>query len=87
MLLEYEWHNISPSYDTMKGLDCGIIFTAESSWKHASATKFPIFVPNDYLFTEYRKTIPNGDKLEKDEVYAHALRDFLANKGGYGLSD
>ena len=27
------------------------------------------------------------DKLEKDEVYAHALRDFLANKGGYGLSD
>ena len=48
---------------------------------------YPIFVPNEYLFTEYRKTIPGGDKMERWEVYAHALRDFLAEKGGFGISD
>ena len=42
-------------------------------------------MPNDYLFTEYRKTLPNGDKMEKWDVYGHALRDFMSTQGGYGL--
>jgi hypothetical protein len=37
------------------------------------------------MFTEYRKTLPDGDKLEKWDVYGHALRDFLSVQGGYGL--
>jgi hypothetical protein len=48
---------------------------------------FPIFVPNDYLFTEYKKTIPNNENMEKQDVYAHAMRDFLSVRGGFGLND
>lgn len=48
---------------------------------------YPIFVPNEYLYTEYRKQIPDGDKMERWEVYAYAVRDFMAEKGGFGISD
>ena len=57
------------------------------SWSKTHAHIFPIFQPNEYLYTEYRKQIPDGDKLERWEVYAHALRDFMSNQGGFGLND
>ena len=42
-------------------------------------------MPNEYLFTEYRKQIPGGDKMEKWEVYAYAMRDFMAETGDFGI--
>ena len=47
---------------------------------------FPVFAPNEYMFTEYRKTLPNADKLERWEVYAQALQDFLVETGGFGIN-
>ena len=44
-------------------------------------------MPNEYLFTEYRKTIPGGEKMLRWEVYAYALRDFMAERGGYGINE
>ena len=60
-----------------------------SEWKYKKAQldMYPIFVPNEYLYTEYRKQIPDGDKMERWEVYAYAVRDFMAEKGGFGISD
>ena len=83
----YEWHTTSPAYDCAKGLYYGILLCCEFGFKEARADYFPVFVPNEYLFTEYRKTIPDGDKLERWEVYAHAVRDFLSEEGGFGLCD
>lgn len=69
------------------GLHQGVLICCESGFKRAQVDYFPVFVPNEYLFTEYRKTIPDGDKLERWEVYAHAVRDFLSETGGFGLCE
>ena len=37
----------------------------------------PAFIPNDYLYTEYAKTIDGYEKMEKWEIYAHAVHDFM----------
>ena len=38
---------------------------------------YPVFVPNEYLNTEYAKTIEGHKKMEKFEIYAHAVEDFI----------
>ena len=48
---------------------------------------YPVFVPNEYLYTHYKRTLPQGQTLDRAEVYAEAMRDFLANEGGYGLTN
>ena len=51
------------------------------------AHTFPIFVPNDYLYTEYAKTIPGHETMEKWEIYAHAVHDFLSREGNFGFNE
>lgn len=46
---------------------------------------YPVFVPNDYLFTEYAKTISGYEKMEKWEIYAHAVNDFIQKEGQFGV--
>ena len=43
-----------------------------------------MFIPNEYLYTEYAKTIEGHEKMEKWEIYAHAVRDFIKKEGGFG---
>ena len=43
----------------------------------------PAFIPNDYLYTEYAKTIDGYEKMEKWEIYAHAVHDFMRKQGGF----
>ena len=45
--------------------------------------RYPIFVPNDYLYTVYAKTIPGYEKMEKWEIYAEAVNDFMRRAGGF----
>ena len=47
----------------------------------------PAFIPNDYLYTEYAKTIDGYEKMEKWEIYAHAVRDFLQREGNFGSNE
>ena len=46
-----------------------------------------MFVPNDYLYTEYAKTVPGHEKMEKWEIYAHAVHDFMCKEGGFGVNE
>ena len=48
--------------------------------------RFPTFVPNDYLYTEYARTIPGYEKMERWEIYAHAVEDLIRREGGFGIS-
>lgn len=77
-MFNYEWNLTSPAYDVAKGAHFGLLMCCELTIKKAFVDYFPIFVPNEYLFTEYRKTIPGGESMERWEVYAHAIRDFIA---------
>ena len=86
-ILTFEWDSVSPGYDCIRGTDTGVLMSCELSLKKLYLDFLPVMVPNEYLFTEYRKTIPDGDKLERWEVYAHAMRDVMSEVGGFGLID
>ena len=57
-----------------------------SEWglKPLEMIHLPIFVPNDYLYTEYAKTIEGYEKMEKWEIYAHAINEVIRLEGGLG---
>ena len=57
---------------------------SEWNMKPLTMTHYPIFVPNDHLFTVYAKTIEGNEKMEKWEIYAHAVNDFMRVESGLG---
>ena len=83
----YDYKTVSPDYSTLTGAPLSFIMVAEFALQPIIAHTYPIFVPNDYLYTEYAKTIPGHEKLEKWEVYAHAVHDFLQREGGFGINE
>ena len=85
-IIHYDWKNVHPSYAEGMGLELGLLIAAEMNFKKVTCTHYPIFIPNDYLFTEYAKTIDGHEKMEKWEIYAHALEDFIRTTGGFGTN-
>lgn len=83
----YDWDTVHPGYDCINGVHQFPLFFTQFSFNKITMDVYPIFQPNEYLFTEYRKQIPGGEKLERWEVYAHAVRDFMSEVGGFGLND
>ena len=72
------YNNVSPDYSSLRALDYCFLLLSELTFWSSESHYYPVFVPNDYLFTEYAKTLgPNHEKLEKWEVYAEAVRDFM----------
>lgn len=59
---------------------------SEFAFNQITANTFPSFVPNDYLYTEYAKTISGYEKMEKWEIYAHAVHDFISREGNFGYN-
>ena len=60
-----------------------------SEWglKPVITTHFPTFTPNDYLFTEYAKTVDGGEKMEKWEIFAHAVNEIIREGGSLGINE
>ena len=46
-----------------------------------------MFTPNEYLYTVYAKTIPGYESMEKWEIYAHAVNDFMRKASDFGYND
>ena len=86
-ITNYEWSLVNLGYDCMLAKDNIIMALSQFSMHRVTIDWYPPFQPNEYLFTEYRKQIPDGHKLERWEVYAHAVRDLMAEIGGLGMSD
>jgi len=86
-IITWIWDSIHPAFDCIKGLPLGLMMCSEMSIKTVYLDMLPIFVPNDHLFTTYRRTLAGGEKMERWEVYAHALRDMMTNVGGFGQTD
>ena len=78
---------MSPDYSTLKGLELGLIMVSEFAFQELQAHMFPVFVPNDYMYNEYAKTLPDHEKMEKWEIYAHAVEDFTRTHGGFGKNE
>ena len=60
---------------------------ADFSLQVLRAHKFPVFVTNEYLYTEYAKTLPNYQQMERWEIYAHAVEDFIRKQGKFGKNE
>jgi len=63
--LQYKYATVGPDYATCKGLELGLMMCAESALNTIYSHRYPIFVPNDYLYTVYAKTIPGHEQMEK----------------------
>ena len=63
-----------------------VMMSCELKIKKLVAHSYPAFEPNDYLFTEYAKTIPDYEKMEKWQIFAHAVRDFMCQEGKFGYA-
>merc|ERR1711957_119879 len=70
---KYTYKTVSPDYASVKGLPLGLLMASEFAIKELHGHHFPIFVPNDYLYTKYAMTIPGYETMEKWEIYAHAV--------------
>ena len=71
--VRYDYKTVSPDYATLRGVELGFIMLSEFTLQPIRAYTYPIFVPNDYLYTEYAKTIQGYENMENWEIYAHAI--------------
>ena len=84
---KFDHKTVSCDYATLKGVELAFLMCSEFALQRIDCHQYPIFVPNDYLFTEYAKTIEGYEKMDKCEIYAHAVQDFLKREGGFGQND
>ena len=80
----YHWNTVSPDYAALRGFDYGFLLVCLPFPIRTEVHHLPVFVPNDYLFTEYAKTIEGHETMEKWEIYAHAVRDLIKREGNFG---
>ena len=64
-LLEFNWRKVCPDGSTTVGLDLFPLMISEFGMNTAVVNYYPTFVPNDYMFSEYAKTLEGGEKMEK----------------------
>ena len=61
IVFRYLYQTVSPDYAIVRGLELGFLMLSEFALNVFDAHRYPIFVPNDYLYTEYAKTISNNN--------------------------
>ena len=65
-MFKYDYKTISPDYaGGISGSTQTVISNCELTWCTVNLNSYPVFVPNDYLYTEYAKTIPGYENMEK----------------------
>ena len=81
-VLKYDYARVNPTTDPC-GFSIAFLIISDFIPTTVTLNSYQPFIPNEFLFTEYAKTIPGGEKMEKWEVYAHAVRDIIAKEGNF----
>ena len=81
-VLRFDYSRVNPSTEPL-GFSIILLILSDLVQTTCTMDTYAPFSPNDYLFTEYAKKIPNGDKMEKWEIYAYAIRDIIAKEGPF----
>ena len=81
----WDYKTLSPDYATLPGFEVTVMHLCEFAMQDLTVHCYPLFIPNDYMYTEYAKTIEGHEKMEKWEIYAHAIEDFTRRQGGFGV--
>lgn len=85
--VRFNWNMVAPDYCTVLGLGSSLLCFCDPWMNTVDAVRMPTFIPNEYLYTEYAKKIPGGDKMPKWEIYAYAVNEIIRKKGGFGKND
>ena len=80
--MSIQYKDINPDFSSLKGFSVGCMMVCSFAMQTVTAKRYPVFVPNDYLYMEYARTIPGYEKMERWEIYAHAVHDFMRVEGG-----
>ena len=79
-VIKYDYTQCSQTTDPL-GFSIAILVFCQIIPTTVYVDTYAPFIPNEYLFTEYRKKLTDGDKMEKWQVYAEAVRDVIAKEG------
>ena len=78
--IKYDYTQCSQTTDPL-GFGIAVLIFSQFVPTDVYIDTYAPFIPNEYLFTEYRKKLTDGDKMEKWQVYAEAVRDVIAKQG------
>lgn len=77
--IRYDYTQCGPTTDPT-GYNVSMLVFSQFIPTTVHINTYAPFIPNEYLFTEYRKKLPGGDKMEDWQVYAEAVRDMIAKE-------
>ena len=81
LVIEFQYEMFSPAFDVI-GFFPYLIFQLSSIQTSCILKKFPVFVPNEYLFKNHA-----NKGSDKWEIYSWALRDVMSIGGSITKSD
>ena len=80
---KYHYKSVSPDFGSIWPRWIATMMLCEFALNEVETHELPDFIPNDYLYNEYAKTIQGHEKMEKWEIYAHAMREIIVEHGGF----
>ena len=83
---KFDCKTVQADYASLRGIESAFLMLSDFSINRLIIHRLPAFVPNEYLYTEYARTIPGGEKMERHEIYAYAIEDLIRREGGFGVS-
>ena len=86
VVLRYNYARVNPTTDPC-GFSIAALTMTDFIPTIVTMDSYVPFIPNEYLFNEYAKTIPGGEQMKRWEVYAHAVRDIIATEGPFIKSE
>jgi 1-acyl-sn-glycerol-3-phosphate acyltransferase len=60
MLMEFKWQTMCPAYDSAKFFVQIVLCASQFRLLPVTIHTYPVFVPNEYMFTQYKRTLPQG---------------------------
>ena len=84
VMIKFDCKTVLQDYASLRGVESSFLAVSDLSINKLRVHRYPTFVPNEYLYTEYAKTIPGYEKMERWEIYAHAIEDLIRREGGFG---
>lgn len=82
---KFHYKCVSADFGTIWPRWIAAIMLCEFALNEVETHELPDFIPNDYLYNEYAKTIEGHENMEKWQIYAHAVRDIIATHGGFDV--
>jgi len=82
IIVKYKWKSVAPTWEGIPFIQHTHILCSSFEGIEVELYRLPPFKPNDYLFETHKE-----QGKEKWEVFAWAVRQAMAEHGGFKLTD